>query len=105
MWLSKNKKEPGSSLAEETEFIRLLESYLYGSRTDAMLEGFGNAFNMFPSDDSLLELHIKRLISDRYGMYLDWATIGEALWDAIDELRDTLDEEQLAELDSRIRNL
>lgn len=105
MRLSENEEQLLSRSVDQSEFIKLLASVLYGSRTDAMLEGFGNAFNLFPNDDDLLELHLKRLIVDRYGTYLDWATIGEALWDAIDEFRDTLDEEQLAELDSRLRRL
>ena len=105
MRLSRKKELPNSRSAEESEFIELLQEYLYGNRSDAMLEGFGNAFNMFPDDDRMLELQLKRLIADRYGTYLDWATIGQAFWDVIDEFRDTLDEEQLAELDSRFRTL
>ena len=77
---------------------------LYGSRADAMLEGFGSAFNLFPNDDHLLEMRLKQLIDDRFGTYLDWAMIGEPLWDAVDDFRDALDEEQLAELESRFRN-
>ena len=105
MRLSRKKELPNSRPAEESEFIELLQEYLYGSRSDAMLEGFGNAYNMFPDHDRMLELQLKRLIADRYGTYLDWATIGQAFWDVIDEFRDTLDEEQLAELDSRFRTL
>ena len=103
MRLSKKKERHTTKVADEAEFIELMQEYLYGSRADAMLDGFGNAFNIFPKDEHLLELHLKRLIVDRYGTYMDWATIGRGLWDAIDEFRDTLDEEQLAELDSRLR--
>lgn len=99
------KENPAAIPAGEIEFIELLREFLHERRTDAMFEGFGNAFNIFPNDDHLLELHLQRLIADRYGSYLDWATIGQALWHAIDEFRDTLNEEQLAEFDSQVRRL
>ena len=105
MRLSKKKERFLASPDKEAEFIELLREYLYGSRTDAMLEGFGNAFNLFPNDDHRLEMRLKQLIHDRYGTYLDWAMIGEALWEAIDEFRETLDEEQLTEIDSELRSL
>ena len=104
MRLSENEEKLLSRPVDQSEFIKLLESILYGSRADAMLEGFGSAFNLFSNDDHLLEMRLKQLIDDRFGTYLDWAMIGEPLWDAVDDFRDALDEEQLAELESRFRN-
>ena len=101
--LSKKKENLGLSSADETEFIRLLESFLYGSRTDAMLEGFGNAFNLFPNDDHLLEMRLKQLIHDRFGAYLDWAPISEALWDAVGDFHHGLSEDEMNALDIWLR--
>lgn len=101
---SKEKESLVARPARQSELFELLQEYLCQSRTDAMFEGFGNAFNMFPNEDHRLKSQLKRLIADRYGTYLDWATIGEALWEAVDELQESLDEEQLAQLDSKLRS-
>lgn len=98
--LTTNRKYLGLRSSDESEFVRLLGSILQERRADAMLSGFGEAFNLFPHNDELLERHLKRLIDDHYGTYFDWATIAEALWEAIDEFRESLDEEQLIELES-----
>ena len=98
MRLSENDEKLISRSVEEPEFIQLLESILYGSPTTAMLEGLGNAFNLFPNDDRLLEIRLKQLIHDRYGAYLDWSPISEALWDAVGDFHDGLSEEEMDEL-------
>ena len=104
MSLSELEKKLSSNPAARSEFIELLESILYGSRTDAMVEGFGNAFNLFPSDDHLLEARLKEAIHDRFGAYLDWAPISEALWDAVDDFHNSLSDEELALLDELIND-
>ena len=75
--------------SEETIDIRYgtIFRYLHGTYTEALFEGFGNMFKIFGTEPELVESRVRTAVLERFGAAMDWASLAESQWKAVDETR------------------
>ena len=61
--------------------------YLHGTYTEALFEGFGNMFKIFGIEPELVESRVRSAVWEHFGAAMDWASLAEAQWKAVDETR------------------
>ena len=78
--------EPVAGEAEET-ILRYgtIIRFLHGTRSEAILNGFGNMFDFFGTAPELIESRVTLAILERFGSALDTAAEAESVWQAVEE--------------------
>ncbi len=61
--------------------------HLHGTNTEAMIEGFGDMFNVRGIDPGSIESRVRSAVLDQFGTTMESAGTAEAMWDAVDETR------------------
>ena len=74
---------------DETTEIRYgtIFRYLHGTYTEALFEGFGNMFKIFGAEPELVESRVRLAVLEHFGAAMDWASLAESQWKAVDETR------------------